>query len=171
MAASCPRRRRSALSLVELLIVLAILSILLALGLAAVPLMRQSAKRTQCANNLHQLGMAFQMYQLNSQGRLPVAARLPSVTPEQPSIAQALAKYTEGPDIFRCPCDTKYYPSEGVSYEYPGEFRSDVTLEQLRAQGRSSARIWLLHDFDPVHGQPFARGSRNFLYADGHVSP
>ena len=171
MAASCPTRRRLALSLVELLVVLAILSVLIALGLAAVPVLRQSANRSRCAANLHQLGMAFQMYQLKNDGRFPDAARLPSITPEQPSIAQALEKYTEGPDVFRCPCDTKYYPIEGVSYEYPGEFRSGVTLEQLRAQGRSSARIWLLHDFDPVHGNRFSRGSRNFLYADGHVSP
>jgi prepilin-type N-terminal cleavage/methylation domain-containing protein/prepilin-type processing-associated H-X9-DG protein len=171
MAASSPNRRRPGLSLIELLLVLGISAIVLSLGLAAVPMMRQSANRTHCAANLHQLGMAIQMYQLNNDGRFPVAARLPSVTPEQPSIAQVLEKYTEGTHLFRCPSDTKYYPTEGLSYEYPGEFRGGVTLEQLRAQGRSSARVWVLHDFDPVHGRRFARGARNFLYADGHVSP
>jgi prepilin-type processing-associated H-X9-DG protein len=171
MSASCSSRQRTGLSLVEVLVVLGIAVVLLGLSLAGAQAMRQAANRASCANNLHQIGLAFQMYRDTFQGQFPAAARLPSLTPDQPSIAQALQKYVEGERVFRCPSDTQYFKTEGLSYEYPGEFRSGTTLEQLQAQGRSSERIWLLHDFDPVHGNRGSGTGRNFLYADGHVSP
>lgn len=171
MAASSRSRQRCAFTLVELLVVFAIITVLLGLLVVAVQLARRAAERTQCASNLHQLGLALQMYQLNNDGKFPAAARMPSVTPEQPSIALALQPYTEGPKLFRCPSDAQYFPREGVSYEYPGEFRGGMTLEMLQNQGRSIDRVWMLHDFDSVHGSRFSGTGRNFLYADGHVSP
>jgi prepilin-type processing-associated H-X9-DG protein len=46
-----------------------------------------------------------------------------------------------------------------------------LTLENLQAQGRSSERLWVLHDFESVYGSGGPGTGRNFLYADGHVSP
>lgn len=171
MAASSRSRQRRAFTLVELLVVIGILAILTGVLLAGVHVARRSAERAQCASNLHQLGLAMAMYQLNNDSQFPSAARVPSVTPELPSIAQALAPFTDGPKLFRCPGDAKYFVREGVSYEYPGEFRGGMTLDQLQAQGRSLDRVWVLHDFDSVHGARFSGAGRNFLYADGHVSP
>ena len=31
-------------------------------------------------------------------------------------------------------------------------------------------QIWLVYDFDPVHGMVFTGTSRQFLFADGHVA-
>ncbi|MCA9258260.1 MAG: DUF1559 domain-containing protein [Planctomycetales bacterium] len=62
--------RASGFTLVELLVVVAIIGVLVALLLPAVQAAREAARRTQCANNLRQVGIAALGYEA-SQGRLP----------------------------------------------------------------------------------------------------
>jgi prepilin-type N-terminal cleavage/methylation domain-containing protein/prepilin-type processing-associated H-X9-DG protein len=123
------RRRRSAFTLVELLVVLAIIALLIALLFPSLRRAREQANGVKCLSNLRQLGMAFIMY-TNDYKRFPrPGVAEPSDAPEDWFYwdnARAskrdfggIVPYLGRPmnqEIFRCPSDE--YVNHPVMPEY-----------------------------------------------------
>jgi prepilin-type N-terminal cleavage/methylation domain-containing protein/prepilin-type processing-associated H-X9-DG protein len=114
--------RTRAFTLVELLCVMAIIAILAALMLPAVNQSKTRVKRIECINNLHHLGMAFQMFMHEHDDKFPMAIPLAAGGSQefvQNGYAvggefyfsyrhfQALSNELSSPALLICPTDTR----------------------------------------------------------------
>src|SRR5579862_7989642 len=63
--------RRSGFTLIELLVVISIIAVLMSLILPAVQSAREAGRRTQCLNNIRNLGLAMQNFASGRNGQLP----------------------------------------------------------------------------------------------------
>lgn len=121
----------SGFTLVELLVVIAIIAILIALLLPAVQKVREAAARTQCVNNLKQIGVGLHAYHDNFK-RLPYGGGsgrwmfeiLPYI--EQDNVKKAgLTANTHRTiiPIYWCPADERMpavYSNSNATHSYPG---------------------------------------------------
>src|SRR5262245_25629021 len=91
-----PRARRRGFTLVELLVVIAVIALLMGLLLPAVQKARESASRISCGNNLKQIALALHHYELNHRS-LP-ASRLGT---QGPTWAVLLLPYLEQQGLYQ----------------------------------------------------------------------
>jgi prepilin-type N-terminal cleavage/methylation domain-containing protein len=161
-----PKDAGSAFTLVELLVVIAIVAILAGLLLSALNETKDRAKLTKCLDNLHQAGLAFQMYRDDSRDRFPPQGRPPNYTSFQyggadpvrqaPQVSQAapaamrpLWPYARTFEMFHCPADT----GGGANWFAPDDVKS---LFQLTGTSYKYNNIpwWvpLERQADPVQG-------------------
>ena len=123
-----------AFTLIEALVVMAIIGILASLLLPALGRAKAQAYNAACMNNLRQLGIATRIYSDDNQERLPSAEILPTqpIDPQNPlpRICDVLASYvgrgagtnTNGATVFKCPVDrVGRFAAEGSSYEWNAE--------------------------------------------------
>jgi len=129
--------KRRGFTLIELMVVIAIIALLLAILLPALGAAKNSTRRLACATNLKQIGVGLQRYLGRHNDRYPHASYMPSITQElDPNeeaiyIADVLLEDVGGdPKVFKCPNDfpdsgrdapntgLSYFQSERTSYEY-----------------------------------------------------
>jgi prepilin-type N-terminal cleavage/methylation domain-containing protein len=100
-------RRDAGFTLVELLVVFAIIALLTVLLLAAVSMARTSARATQCANNMRQIGTAMRTFADDNKGRYPQTSHTAAGDLRRAWI-HTLKPYLSGFDEVRiCPADPR----------------------------------------------------------------
>jgi prepilin-type N-terminal cleavage/methylation domain-containing protein/prepilin-type processing-associated H-X9-DG protein len=112
--------RKRAFTLVELMVVIAIVGMLVGLLIPAVQASRATARRTQCANNLRQIGLGIHMFANSNHGRFPETIHSNVYGQPSKSWVYTLAPHMENVDNVRvCPDDPngeKWLEKKGTSY-------------------------------------------------------
>jgi prepilin-type N-terminal cleavage/methylation domain-containing protein/prepilin-type processing-associated H-X9-DG protein len=191
--------QRGAFTLVEMLVVMAILAILSAVLLPAFWTVRGSARSTSCRSNLSQIGKAVAMYTQDYEGLYPYGidqqdrylAGVWSSYPEfeaklstLPFAKDLLQPYLKSEQIFICPADTGYdvddffdepFPARPTSGEKFGSsyfYNTELAVTTARAGAETSGANHVLF-FDATgkwHGTWVPPRRRyNVLFVDGHA--
>src|SRR5690349_14786645 len=94
------RRHAGGFTLVELLVVIAIIGVLVALLLPAVQAAREAARRSQCSNNLKQIGLGVQNYMSSKKDRLPLGYEGKTTSFSKRHLFTAILPYMEQQSIY-----------------------------------------------------------------------
>jgi prepilin-type N-terminal cleavage/methylation domain-containing protein/prepilin-type processing-associated H-X9-DG protein len=192
------KARKGAFTLIELLVVIAIITILASMLLPALGKAKEQGIRIFCVNNLHELGLAMQMYGDDSNDRMPQTSANITV-PGTGAFAggswtAALQPYYQNTNILRCPALSGRYLKSGFSYFMGSAGFDDGTSSNVSVilRGISTPSLYVLsgdcnYPSDPINADlnnnyadtlfspgdlpaPFHIGRVNILFADWHVN-
>ncbi len=186
-------------TLVELLVVVAIIAILMAILLPALSLVREKARLVGCMSNMEQMYLGFQTYANENRGICPPAWVGRTENINQKNMLWFLyweTKYLDTPEVTHCPSDKYYYRGSGLSliesYSYWFENGSQkvtlggpiyMNLWGVKIRTKRAALVKLLHDGEPwisrdavgcgapsTYRRHYKSKVENTVYHDGHVS-
>ena len=158
------RRRLAGFTLVELLTTIGIITIIIGILMPSLASWRESADRAECANNEHQIFLAFRALMADQVGKTPNAGQLISGLESYLSVDLHTA--------YHCPkvklSTSTSYGANPCLHEMRGENGKVILLDAVTPvvhfEGRNS-QAWL----DAVAPRHFGR-AMNALYYDGHVA-
>jgi prepilin-type N-terminal cleavage/methylation domain-containing protein/prepilin-type processing-associated H-X9-DG protein len=169
-------KRDRAFTLVELLVVTTIIALLAALMLPAYGRAKESARAAACLGNLHQVGLALQIYVQDNNNKMPVMRDAPldpavAATNTFPIINRVLLAQLGNTNVLRCPSDRQgYFETTGSSYSWNnllnGEDADHLVVFNIPFQPHEIPVVFDKEDFHKARG---AARAVNYLYADGHI--
>jgi len=171
-----PQCAALAFTLIELMVVLAIIAILAALMLPVLGRAKEQARATSCLGNLHQIGIALQIYVQDNNNKLPVMRDVPTdpavaATNTFPNINQVLFTQLGNTNVLRCPSDLQgLFESTGSSYSWNnllnGEDADHLVVFSIHFNPHEIPVIFDKASFHAARGPGKAV---NYLYADGYI--
>lgn len=168
-----------AFTLIELLMVIAIIALLASLTMPAIDGVKKHADSIACMGNLRGIGGAVNLYVQDHDNTYPEVEPDPAHPIYPPAagakgMLETFAPYGVTEKVLRCPADVKdpnanYFAKRGTSYEWRPMLDDEKTTNAtiLRWRGAtvvSPSRIRQVIDTMPVHN-----GRQNALYGDGRV--
>ena len=138
---TAPRRQRG-FTLIELLVTIAIIAVLIALLLPAVQQAREAARRSQCKNNLKQIGLAIQNY-YDVYSRLPIGVqRMGGASPVAVTVSgytwfRRILPYIEQGAIYN-----KYDQNANYSSVEPNRSLSQTLIPMMRCPSDNASAFF-----------------------------
>ncbi len=183
-------RKRQGFTLVELLIVFALVFILASLFFAVFSRVQEKGRQSVCLGNLQQIFLAMQQYVQDNNGYYP------SLSVSQTEWVTSIQPYVHSQQVFVCSSASQNITNgliPNVSYDYHiirlNHGASRPVFESRNESNLSnSSKIWLNTDKDPLRGfndeaRPFPNcnwwslnwgqalhsGGANYSFVDGHI--
>jgi len=161
-----------AFTLVELLVTIALIATLAALLFPAFGRAGESGRAAVCLSNLHQIGLALQLYVQDYHNHLPyMRDRSLTTTNELPGPDTVLSNYVGNIHVMQCPSDRQnLFLSTGSSYSWNSLLNGqDADHLVVLSIPFHPYQIPVFYDKDQFHKARGPKKAVNYLYADGHI--
>lgn len=162
--------RRDGFTLIEMLVVLALMCIMYVAMYSPGSKFYQDRQKSACARNLQMIHMALRLYAQENHDTFPA---LPAAATSDEALGLLVPRYTTDTAAFRCPGTKDRAKTFSYAY-YMGRHAGDaaetplMTDRQVDARGKVQGEILFSVDGNPP-GRNHRRFGGNVLFCDGHV--